>query len=87
MIIELNANDLGKRLADRNITLKIDQAGKDFIAEKAYDPAYGARPIKRYLQKNIETHIAAMIIKGQLGEGDTVRVTADDNKLDYVVNG
>ncbi|KGF09030.1 protein disaggregation chaperone [Clostridiales bacterium S5-A14a] len=86
-IIELTANDLGKRLADRNITLKIDQAGKDFIAEKAYDPAYGARPIKRYLQKNIETHIAAMIIKGQLGEGDTVCVTADDNKLDYVVNG
>lgn len=86
-IIELTANDLGKRLADRNITLKIDQAGKDFIADKAYDPAYGARPIKRYLQKNIETHIAAMIIKGQLGEGDIVRVTADDNKLDYVVNG
>ena len=86
-IIELTANDLGKRLADRNITLKIDQAGKDFIADKAYDPAYGARPIKRYLQKNIETHIAAMIIKGQLGEADTVRVTADDNKLDYVVNG
>lgn len=86
-IIELTANDLGKRLADRNITLKIDQAGKDFIADKAYDPAYGARPIKRYLQKNIETHIAAMIIKGQLGEGDTVRVTTGDNKLDYVVNG
>lgn len=86
-IIELTANDLGRRLADRNIKLKIDDAGKDFIADKAYDPAYGARPIKRYLQKNIETHIAAMIIQGQLGEGDTVRVTAGDNKLDYVVNG
>ena len=86
-IIELTADDLGRRLADRNIKLKIDDAGKDFIANKAYDPAYGARPIKRYLQKNIETHIAAMIIKGQLGEGDTVRVTTGDNKLDYVVNG
>ena len=86
-IIELTANDLGRRLADRNIKLKIDDAGKDFIADKAYDPAYGARPIKRYLQKNIETHIAAMIIQGQLGEGDTVRVTAGDNQLDYIVNG
>ena len=86
-IIELTADDLGRRLADRNIKLKIDDAGKDFIADKAYDPAYGARPIKRYLQKNIETHIAAMIIQGQLGEGDIVRVTAGDNKLDYVVNG
>ena len=86
-IIELTANDLGRRLADRNIKLKIDEAGKEFIADKAYDPAYGARPIKRYLQKNIETHIAAMIIQGQLGEGDTVRVTAGDKKLDYVVNG
>lgn len=86
-IIELTADDLGRRLADRNIKLKIDDAGKDFIADKAYDPAYGARPIKRYLQKNIETHIAAMIIQGQLGEGDTVRVTAGDNQLDYIVNG
>ena len=86
-IIELTADDLGRRLADRNIKLKIDDAGKDFIADKAYDSAYGARPIKRYLQKNIETHIAAMIIQGQLGEGDTVRVTAGDNKLDYIVNG
>ena len=86
-IIELTADDLGRRLADRNIKLKIDEAGKEFIAEKAYDPAYGARPIKRYLQKNIETHIAAMIIQGQLGEGDTVRVTAGDNQLDYIVNG
>lgn len=86
-IIELTADDLGRRLADRNIKLKIDDAGKDFIADKAYDPAYGARPIKRYLQKNIETHIAAMIIQGQLGEGDTVRVTAGDNQLEYIVNG
>lgn len=86
-IIELTADDLGRRLADRNIKLKIDDAGKDFIADKAYDPAYGARHIKRYLQKNIETHIAAMIIQGQLGEGDTVRVTAGDNQLDYIVNG
>lgn len=86
-IIELTADDLGRRLADRNIKLKIDEAGKEFIAEKAYNPAYGARPIKRYLQKNIETHIAAMIIQGQLGEGDTVRVTAGDNQLDYIVNG
>lgn len=86
-IIELTADDLGRRLADRNIKLKIDDAGKDFIADKAYDPAYGARPIKRYLQKNIETHIAAMMIQGQLGDGDTVRVTDGDNQLDYIVNG
>ncbi|MDY4060725.1 MAG: ATP-dependent chaperone ClpB [Anaerovoracaceae bacterium] len=85
-IIELTASDLGKRLEDRNIILKIDNAGKDFIADKAYEPAYGARPIKRYLQKNVETHIAAMIIQGQLGDGDSVTITSKDDKLEYLVN-
>lgn len=85
-IIQLTAADIAKRLADRNISLEINENGRSLIADKAYDPAYGARPIKRYLQKNLETTIAAMIIKGEIGDGDKVTVTAKDDRLEYLVN-
>ncbi|XVH00019.1 ATP-dependent chaperone ClpB [Eubacteriales bacterium KG127] len=85
-IIQLTAADIAKRLAGRNISLEIDEKGSSLIADKAYDPAYGARPIKRYLQKNIETTVAAMIIKGQVGDGDKVTVTAKNDRLEYLVN-
>lgn len=85
-IIQLTAADIAKRLADRNISLEINENGRSLIADKAYDPAYGARPIKRYLQKNLETTIAAMIIKGEIGDGDKVTVTEKDDRLEYLVN-
>ena len=76
-IIELSLTDLTKRLGDKRITLEVSDAAKDFIADMAYSPVYGARPVKRYIQKNIETEIGKMIIKGTADEGS--HIVADSN--------
>ena len=61
--------------------LEITDAAKKFIADEAYDPQYGARPVKRYLQKYVETAIAERIIKGEVKDGDTVLIDADDTGI------
>ena len=71
-IIELSLKSLERRLADRNMGLVLTDEAKAFIASEAYDPQYGARPVKRYLQKYVETEIASMIIRGQLVDGGKV---------------
>ena len=80
-IIELSLNSLGKRLSERRMELEITEAAKRFIAGEAYDPQYGARPVKRYLQKHVETAIAEQIIRGEIKDGDTVLIDADDEGL------
>ena len=85
-IISLSLKGLEKRLADRDITLVLSDAGRDFIAREAYDPNYGARPVNRYIQKYIETELAAKIIRGDIVDGNTVTVTADDNGLKFEIN-
>ncbi len=76
-IIELSLKALEKRLADRNMSLTLTDEAKKFIAQEAYDPQYGARPIKRYLQKHVETEIASMIIKGELMDGGAVIIEVE----------
>ena len=71
-IIELSMKQLEKRMEDRNMSLVLTEDAKELIAKEAYDPQYGARPIKRYVQKYVETEIASMIIRGQLVDGGTV---------------
>jgi len=73
-IIELSFIDIQKRLDDRRITLEVTENAKRFIADSAFSPAYGARPVKRYLQKAIETEVGRMIIKGVVSEGSVIRV-------------
>lgn len=80
-IIDLSLESLSKRLADREMSLVITDAAKKFIANEAYDPQYGARPVKRYLQKHVETEIASMIIRGDLIDGGTVTIDSDGEKL------
>ena len=80
-IIDLSLQSLSKRLADREMTLELTDEAKNFIANEAYDPQYGARPVKRYLQKHIETEIASMIIRGDLIDGSTVTIDSDGEKL------
>jgi ATP-dependent Clp protease ATP-binding subunit ClpB len=82
-IIELALDSLKKRLADRNMSVEITDAARSFIAREAYDPHYGARPVKRYLQKYVETEIANMIIRGDISDGDTVRIDAGDSALTF----
>ncbi len=83
-IIELSLAGLEKRLAERDITLELSDEAKGFIAEEAYDAHYGARPVKRYLQKYIETEIASMIIRGDVTSGQKVTIDIADGKLKFV---
>lgn len=80
-IIELALKEIQKRLDDRNITLNVTGSAKQFVADTAYSPVYGARPVKRYLQKHVETEIGKMIIKGALGENSTITIDSDGSSL------
>lgn len=73
-IIDLMTADLNKRLADREITVMLTPGAKDYIVESSYDPAFGARPLKRFLQKNVETLSARLILSDQVNEGDTIEI-------------
>ena len=80
-IIDLAFKAIANRLADREMSLEMTEAAKDFIAREAYDPQYGARPIKRYLQKHVENELAGMIIRGELVDGGKVSVDSDGENL------
>jgi ATP-dependent Clp protease ATP-binding subunit ClpB len=80
-IIYLLAADLRKRLADRRIGLEITDAACDLIAREAYDPVYGARPLKRYLQHHLETRIGRALIGGDIHEGATISVDEQGGEL------
>jgi len=80
-IIELLAEQLRQRLEDRKIQLEISAEAKDFIVDAAYDPVYGARPLKRYLQRELETRIGRSIIAGDVADGSTVKVSQENGSL------
>jgi ATP-dependent Clp protease ATP-binding subunit ClpB len=77
-IIDIALASVSERLAEKNITVNFTDVTKRFIARETYSPTYGARPIKRYLQKHIETEIAAKIIKGEIKEGDDFTVNISE---------
>jgi ATP-dependent Clp protease ATP-binding subunit ClpB len=83
-IIDLIVDDLNRRLADRRIDIRLTDDAKQFVAEAAYDPAYGARPLKRYIQKNVETAGARLILADQVSEGDTIEIGTDGSRLTAV---
>ncbi len=76
-IIDLMVADLNKRLADREVNIRLTDAAKDFIVENGYDPAYGARPLRRYLQKTVETLSAKLILSGNVDTGDEIVIDVD----------
>jgi ATP-dependent Clp protease ATP-binding subunit ClpB len=80
-IVELMLGGLRTRLEDRKISLELSDAAKAFIAETAYDPVFGARPLRRYLQANVETPLAKALIGGQVVDGQTVTVDVRDGQL------
>ncbi|MDY2921160.1 MAG: ATP-dependent chaperone ClpB [Lentihominibacter sp.] len=82
-IIDLGMKDIEKRLAERDISLKLTDEARRFIADESYDAAYGARPVKRFLQHNIETQLAGEIIKGTIGDGDDVIIDTDGENLTF----
>jgi ATP-dependent Clp protease ATP-binding subunit ClpB len=80
-IIDLTMKDIQLRLSDRNITIKLSENAKTRIADEAYSPTYGARPVKRYVQKYVETEIGKKIIKGDVQDGDSIIIDADERGL------
>ena len=80
-IIDLQMEDVNRRLQDRQLTVELDGEAKQFIADNSYDPIYGARPLKRYLQKNVETLAAKLILSGEVGVEDVIRISLEDGGL------
>lgn len=80
-IIDLALVDLQKKLEDSKVKLEVTDSAKEFIANTAYSPVYGARPVKRYLQKHLETHIGKLIIAGEIDEDKTVKVDVENNRM------
>ena len=80
-IIKLLMEDLNKRLADRELKVELTKAAEDYITEKGYDPVYGARPLKRFLQKYVETLAAKLILADKVREGDTILIDLTDGEL------
>ena len=85
-IIDLIITDLNKRMADREIHIELTEEAKKFVADAAYDPSYGARPLKRYIQKYVETLSAKLILSDEVEQGDTIQIDVQDGALGaYVV--
>ncbi|NER05352.1 MAG: ATP-dependent chaperone ClpB, partial [Okeania sp. SIO3C4] len=82
-IVQLQIVRLEKRLAERNMSLKLADAAIDFLAEVGYDPVYGARPLKRAIQRELETQIAKGILRSEFNDGDTIFVDVENERLSF----
>jgi ATP-dependent Clp protease ATP-binding subunit ClpB len=82
-IVEIQLKRLENLLVDRKITLSLDHDAIDWLAAKGYDPAYGARPLKRVMQKELQDPLAEKILLGEILDGSTVKVTAGSDRLNF----
>ena len=80
-IIHLLMTDLNRRLADRQVTVELTDEAQSYVVDHGYDPVYGARPLKRYLQKTVETLSAKLILSDAVGEGDTILIDVENGEL------
>ena len=80
-IVDLIINNLNERLADKELKISLTPEAKKYVADNGYDPVYGARPLKRYLQKNVETLAAKVILEGKVSLGDTIVFDVEGDKL------
>ncbi len=80
-IVDLIMEELNQRLADRQLRIELTEEGKKFVIDQGYDPVYGARPLRRYIQKNVETMAAKIILGGDIHEGSTITIDSDGQKL------
>ena len=80
-IIDLLVADVNQRLAEKEICIALTEAAKNYVVEGGYDPTYGARPLKRYLQKHVETLAARLMLQGDVGAQETIVIDAEDGRL------
>jgi ATP-dependent Clp protease ATP-binding subunit ClpB len=80
-IVDLQIADVGRRLADRRLQLEVTEAARELIAREGYDPVYGARPLKRFIQHEVETRIGRALLSGEIRDGSTVVLAADGEQL------
>ena len=84
-IVDIQMERLRRLLADRKITLELDDKAKEWLGAKGYDAAYGARPLKRAIQKYVQDPLAELVLQGKLGDGETVKITSGKDGL--LING
>jgi ATP-dependent Clp protease ATP-binding subunit ClpB len=84
-IVKIQLRRLERLLADRKIEIDLDQRARDALAQRGYDPVYGARPLRRVIQKDIQDPLARLILEGKVKDGEKVRITFDGN--DFLFNG
>src|SRR2546421_10479180 len=77
-IVDIQLKYLQRLLAERKIVLEVDEKAKIWLANTGYDPVYGARPLKRVIQKHLQNPLATMLLAGEIKEGDTVRISVQD---------
>ena len=85
-ILDLEVSKVMERLKNKNIKLTLDEKAKDFLVEKGYDPNYGARPMRRSVERFLEDPLAEEILKGQLHENEPIQVTPQGDKLVFIQN-
>lgn len=84
-IVDIQMAEFAKLLEDRNISIELDEAARSWLADAGYDPVYGARPLKRVIQRSLQNPLATQLLEGKIKEGDAVRLSADEKGL--VLNG
>jgi ATP-dependent Clp protease ATP-binding subunit ClpB len=84
-IVDIQLGSLRKLLADRRIALELDDKARRWLADKGYDPAFGARPLKRVIQTYLQNELAGMILRGDITDGSLVRVSEKDGSLDFKI--
>ena len=85
-IVRLVLDDINQKLKDQLIKVEYTESALDFIVKEAYDPSYGARPLRRFVQKDIETNLSKMILSNQVREHDSVLIDSDGYVLTYTLN-
>lgn len=81
--MDLLIADLNKRLADRRVAVTLDKEAREWVAEKGYDPVFGARPLRRFLQRQLETRLAPALIAGEVQEGAELTFSIRDDELAF----
>jgi ATP-dependent Clp protease ATP-binding subunit ClpB len=81
--VDIQLRGLLKRLAERKVSVELTDAAKDFLVREGYDPVYGARPLKRALQRRLLDPLALRVLEGAFGEGDTIAVDVSGNELSF----